>query len=64
MKLLTPEFGLLIWTLLAFLVVFFTLRKLAWPAIIQGLKERESSIADSLATAQRVKAEMAQLKSG
>lgn len=63
MKLLTPEFGLLIWTLLAFLIVFFILRKLAWPAIIQGLKDRENSIADSLATAQRVKEEMAQLKS-
>jgi len=63
MKLLTPEFGLLIWTLLAFLIVFFILRKLPWPAIIQGLKERENSIADSLATAQRVKEEMAQLKS-
>ena len=63
MKLLTPEFGLLIWTLLAFLIVFFILRKMAWPAIIQGLKERENSIADSLATAQRVKEEMTQLKS-
>ncbi len=63
MKLLTPEFGLLIWTLLAFLIVFFILRKLAWPAIIQGLNERESSIADALASAQRVKEEMAQLKS-
>jgi F-type H+-transporting ATPase subunit b len=62
MKLLTPEFGLLIWTLLAFLIVFFILRKLAWPAIIQGLKDRENSIADSLASAQRVKEEMAQLK--
>ena len=63
MKLLTPEFGLLIWTLLAFLIVFFILRKLAWPAIIQGLNERESSIAHALASAQRVKEEMAQLKS-
>lgn len=63
MKLLTPEFGLLIWTLLAFLIVFFILRKLAWPAIIQGLNERESSIANALASAQRVKEEMAQLKS-
>lgn len=63
MKLLTPEFGLLIWTLLAFLVVFFILGKYAWPAIIKGLKEREKSITDSLATAERVKEEMAQLKS-
>ena len=63
MKLLTPEFGLLLWTLLAFLVVFFILAKYAWPPIIKGLRERENSISSSLETAERVKAEMAQLKS-
>jgi F-type H+-transporting ATPase subunit b len=62
MNLLTPGFGLLIWTLLAFLIVFFILKKYAWPAIIKGLKDREHSIADSLATAEKVRAEMAQLK--
>ena len=62
MNLLTPGFGLLIWTLLAFLVVFFILKKYAWPAIIKGLKDREQGIADSLATAEKVRAEMAQLK--
>ncbi len=60
---LKPEFGLLIWTLVAFLVVFFILKKYAWPAIIKGLKQREQGIADSLSTAERVKAEMAQMKS-
>lgn len=63
MKLLTPEFGLLIWTLLAFLLVLFILGKFAWPAILKGLKQREEGIAESLQTAERVKAEMAQLKS-
>lgn len=63
MKLLTPEIGLLVWTLLAFLVVFFILGKFAWPAIIKGLRDRENGIAESLATAERVKAEMAQLQS-
>jgi len=63
MKLLTPEFGLLIWTFIAFLLVFFILSKFAWPAILKGLRQREEAIADSLASAQRVKAEMAQLKS-
>jgi F-type H+-transporting ATPase subunit b len=62
MKLLTPDPGLLIWTLLAFLVVFFILKKFAWPSIMKGLKDRETGIADSLATAERVKAEMAALK--
>ncbi|HET7001175.1 MAG TPA: F0F1 ATP synthase subunit B [Puia sp.] len=63
MKLLLPEFGLLIWTLLAFIIVFFILGKYAWPAIVKGLRDRESGITDALATAERVKAEMAQLKS-
>lgn len=63
MSLLTPAFGLLIWTLLAFLIVFFILKKYAWPSIIGGLKKREQSITDSLATAENVRAEMAQLKS-
>jgi len=62
MKLLTPEFGLIVWTLLAFLIVFFILKKLAWPAIIKGMREREEGITNSLATAERVRAEMAQLK--
>jgi F-type H+-transporting ATPase subunit b len=62
MELLTPSFGLLFWTLLAFLIVFFILRKFAWGPILGSLNEREKGIADSLETAQRVKAEMAQLK--
>ncbi len=63
MDLLTPSFGLIIWTLLAFLIVFFILKKFAWPAITKGLKDREQSIADALSTAERVKAEMAEMKS-
>ncbi len=62
MQLLTPGLGLIVWTLLAFLVVFFILKKYAWPAIINGLSEREKVIADSLATAEKIKAEMAQMK--
>lgn len=62
MQLLTPGFGLLIWTMVAFLIVFFLLKKFAWPAIIKGLADRQKSIADSLETAERVKAEMAQMK--
>jgi len=63
MELLTPSFGLLFWTLIAFLIVFFILRKFAWTPILSSLNEREKGIADSLESAQRVKAEMAQLKS-
>ena len=63
MRLLTPEFGLIIWTLLAFIIVLLILKKFAWKPILNSLKERETTIADSLATAEKVKAEMAQLKS-
>jgi F-type H+-transporting ATPase subunit b len=62
MQLLTPSLGLLFWTLLAFLIVFFVLRKFAWGPILNSLNERERGIADSLESAKRVKAEMAQLK--
>jgi F-type H+-transporting ATPase subunit b len=63
MDLLLPHLGLIFWTLLAFLIVFFILKKFAWTAIINGLNERESNIADSIAAAERMKKEMAQLQS-
>ena len=63
MELLLPGLGLGFWTLLAFLVVFFILKKYAWKPILTGLNEREANIANSIATAERVKLEMAQLKS-
>lgn len=62
MQLLTPDLGLLIWTLIAFLIVFFLLKKFAWPAIIKGLADREKNIETSIASAERIKLEMAQLK--
>jgi F-type H+-transporting ATPase subunit b len=63
MELLLPGAGLVFWTLIAFILVFIILGKFAWKPILASLKEREASIADSLATAQKVRAEMAELKS-
>jgi F-type H+-transporting ATPase subunit b len=62
MDLLTPDLGLFLWNLLAFLILFFILKKTAWKPILKSLNEREQGISDALATAERVKAEMAQLK--
>jgi F-type H+-transporting ATPase subunit b len=62
MELLLPHLGLIIWTLLAFVIVFFILKKYAWGPILSGLTQREANIADSIATAEKVKLEMAQLK--
>jgi F-type H+-transporting ATPase subunit b len=63
MDLLLPDLGLILWTLLAFLIVFFILKKFAWKPILTSLNEREKTISDSIATAEKVKGEMAQLKS-
>lgn len=63
MDLLTPELGLFVWTLIAFLLVFFILKKFAWKPILKTLGEREKGIADSIAAADRVKMEMAQMQS-
>jgi F-type H+-transporting ATPase subunit b len=62
MDLLTPELGLFVWTLLAFLIVLAILKKFAWKPILTALNEREKGIADSIAAADRVKGEMAAMQ--
>jgi F-type H+-transporting ATPase subunit b len=62
MDLLTPELGLFVWTLVAFLAVFFILKKFAWKPILTSLTERETGIADAIASAERVKKEMSALQ--
>ena len=63
MDLLLPHLGLIVWTILAFLIVLFILKKFAWKPILKGLNDREANIADSIATAEKVRFEMSQLKS-
>ncbi len=63
MDLLIPGEGLIIWQLIIFVALVFLLSKLAWKPIINSLKEREDSIQNALDTAERARAEMAQLKS-
>lgn len=62
MDLLLPASGLFIISFLIFIIVFLILKKFAWTPILSTLKEREDSITDSIATAERVKEEMAQMK--
>jgi F-type H+-transporting ATPase subunit b len=59
--LVSPNVGLMIWTVLAFLVAFFVLRKWAWPAISEALDKRQRAIEESIATAERARAESAAL---
>ncbi len=63
MDLLSPALGLFVWALLGFLIVFFLLKKFAWKPLLTTLHDRENSIADSIAAADKVRQEMANLKS-
>ena len=62
MELLLPKLGLIVWTLLAFSIVFFILKKYAWKPILKSLTEREKNISESIQTAAKIKQEMAELK--
>jgi F-type H+-transporting ATPase subunit b len=59
--LVSPDVGLMIWTVLAFLVAFFVLRKFAWPAITEALDKRQKAIEESIDTAEKARAESAEL---
>jgi F-type H+-transporting ATPase subunit b len=59
--LVSPDVGLMIWTLLAFLIAFLVLRKYAWPAITEALDKRQRAIEESIDTAERARADAAEL---
>ena len=61
--LLSPSYGLIVWTLLAFGIVLFLLKKLAWKPILKSLQEREDSIQSALDESKKAREEMASLKS-
>lgn len=61
--LLSPSYGLIVWTLLAFLSVLLLLKKFAWKPILKALEEREQSIQTAIDSAQKVREEMVALKS-
>ena len=59
--LVSPDFGLIIWTGLSFLILLFVLRKFAWKPILGAVNTREQSIKDALASAEAAKLEMQNL---
>ncbi len=63
MELVTPEIGLVFWTTISFLILFFLLAKFAWKPIMGAINEREKSIEDALLKAEAAKEEMARLTS-
>lgn len=61
MELVTPEIGLVFWTTISFLILFFLLARFAWKPIMGAIGERERSIEDALLKAEAAKEEMARL---
>jgi F-type H+-transporting ATPase subunit b len=59
--LVTPELGLMLWTLLAFGVSMYLLRKLAYPRIQSALEKRARAVAESIDAAERTRKEADQI---
>lgn len=55
--LVTPQLGLMIWTLIAFGVTFYVLRKMAFPRIQEGLERRRRAIEESIDHAEQTRQE-------
>lgn len=62
MELVKPDFGLVFWMTVSFLIVVFIMRKFAWGPILSSLKERETSIEEALNSAKKAKEEVANMK--
>lgn len=61
-SILTPDLGLLIWMLAAFLVVFFVLAKYAMPVIVSAVEKRSNHINDSLKKAEEASVRLANIQ--
>src|SRR3954453_21792296 len=59
--LVTPEVGLMLWTLLAFCVSMYLLRRLAYPRIQSALEKRARAVAESIDAAERTRREADQI---
>jgi len=60
MNFVAPE-ALIFWTTIFFILFFFLLAKYAWKPILNAVKERENTINNSLAEAEKARQEMQDL---
>ena len=58
MELVTPEIGLIFWTIIVFSLLLIILKKYAWKPILTAVDERNKSIEDALKAADKAKEEM------
>src|SRR6188472_1387513 len=55
--LVSPDVGLMIWTLVVFLLSMYILSKVAFPRIAEALDKRQRAIEESIDTAERTRVE-------
>jgi len=55
--LLTPHAGLIVWTIITFVVVLLVLKRTVWKPLLGALDEREARIRDALEGADRARQE-------
>src|SRR3989344_3329637 len=60
--LLKPDLGLMIWTVVPFLIMVAILKKVAWGPLLKVLEEREEKIRREVEAAEKNRAEMERLK--
>jgi F-type H+-transporting ATPase subunit b len=58
---LSPEPGLILWTLFIFVLLLLVLKRFAWPAILGAVEAREKALEEQLAEAERNRKEAAAL---
>jgi F-type H+-transporting ATPase subunit b len=59
--LVSPNVGVMIWTLIAFGITLLVLRRLVFPRIVQALDRRQKAIDESIDSAQRTREEAEKL---
>lgn len=62
MTLITPDFGIIFWQTITFLVVLFVLSKYAWKPILAIVQAREDAVAHAIDKITEAKALMKQVK--
>jgi F-type H+-transporting ATPase subunit b len=62
--LLSVSYGTVFWATVAFLVVAFLLKKMAWGPILKSLEERSQGIENALNEAEHARQEMSKLQAG
>ena len=58
MELFTPDFGLVFWMFIAFILLFLVLAKWGWPVIIKSMENRANTIDQGVEDARKAKEQL------